>query len=237
LGTAGQGNDGGLTNEVPGGAGGAPPYFGGGGGGAGGVGAQGGSGAATGGIGALSDITGADNIRYAGGGGGAGGNTTGAIGGLGGGGAGSVGTSPGSPGQANTGGGGGGGSYIINVGTPQQAAGGEGGSGVVIISYDSAYPPLAIGQGLTSPSPTIVTGNYVYTFTAGTGSISWAQGANVEPTRGSYWVIKNNSPINYTLNFVGGTLNTVGGPTSMYLQAGNGLTLIYSGANSVYYTF
>jgi hypothetical protein len=237
LGTAGQGTDGGLTIAAPGGAGGAPPYFGGGGGGAGGVGAQGGSGAATGGIGALSDITGADNIRYAGGGGGAGGNTTGAIGGLGGGGAGSVGTSPGSPGQANTGGGGGGGSYIINVGTPQQAAGGEGGSGVVIISYDSAYPPLAIGQGLTSPSPTIVTGNYVYTFTAGTGSISWAQGANVEPTRGSYWVIKNNSPINYTLNFVGGTLNTVGGPTSMYLQAGNGLTLIYSGANSVYYTF
>jgi hypothetical protein len=237
LGTAGQGNDGGLTNMVDGGSGGAPPYFGGGGGGAGGVGAQGGSGAATGGIGALSDITGADNIRYAGGGGGAGGNATGAIGGLGGGGAGSVATSPGSPGQANTGGGGGGGSYITNVGTPQQAEGGAGGSGVVIISYDSAYPALTIGPGLTSPSPTIVTGNYVYTFTAGTGSISWVQGASVEPTRGSYWVIKNNSPVNYTLNFTGGSLNTVGGPTSIYLQAGNGLTLIYSGANSVYYTF
>jgi hypothetical protein len=57
------------------------------------------------------------------------------------------------------------------------------------------------------------------------------------PIQGSYWVIKNNSVANYTLTFTGGTLNTLGGPTSMYLQAGNGLTLIYSGANSVYYTF
>jgi hypothetical protein len=53
---------------------------------------------------------------------------------------------------------------------------------------------------------------------------------------GSYWVVKNNSPVNYTLNFTGGFLNTVG-TSSMFLQAGNGLTLIYSGANSVYYTF
>jgi hypothetical protein len=57
------------------------------------------------------------------------------------------------------------------------------------------------------------------------------------PIQGSYWVVKNNSVVNYTLNFTGGTLNTFGGPTSMYLQAGNGMTLIYAGANSVYYTF
>jgi hypothetical protein len=82
-----------------------------------------------------------------------------------------------------------------------------------------------------------VNGNYVYTFTAGTGSISWGTGPTLEATTGTYWVIKNNSPINYTLTFTGGTLNTVGGPTSMYLQAGNGLTLINSGANTVYYTF
>ena len=57
------------------------------------------------------------------------------------------------------------------------------------------------------------------------------------PIQGSYWVVKNNSVVNYTLNFTGGTLNTVGGATTLYLQAGNGLTLIYAGANSVYYTF
>jgi hypothetical protein len=57
------------------------------------------------------------------------------------------------------------------------------------------------------------------------------------PIQGSYWVVKNNSVVNYTLNFTGGTLNTIGGATTLYLQAGNGLTLIYAGANSVYYTF
>jgi hypothetical protein len=59
------------------------------------------------------------------------------------------------------------------------------------------------------------------------------------PIQGSYWVLKNNSTVNYTLNFTGGTLNISGpgAPMSMYLQAGNGVTLIYSGATSVYYTF
>jgi hypothetical protein len=57
------------------------------------------------------------------------------------------------------------------------------------------------------------------------------------PLNGSYWVLKNNSTVNYTIAYTGGVLNYVGGPTSSYLQAGNGVTLIYSGANSVYYTF
>jgi hypothetical protein len=57
------------------------------------------------------------------------------------------------------------------------------------------------------------------------------------PLNGSYWVVKNNSTVNYTLSYAGGVLNYVGGPTTSYLQAGNGVTLIYSGANSVYYTF
>ena len=57
------------------------------------------------------------------------------------------------------------------------------------------------------------------------------------PLNGSYWVLKNNSTVNYTIAYTGGVLNYVGGPTSSYLQAGNGVTLIYAGANSVYYTF
>jgi hypothetical protein len=153
---------------------------------------------------------------------------------------GGTGTAEGSPGQANTGGGGGGGPFIAGntPPPPQQAAGGVGGSGVVIISYSAAYPELTITGTLTQTnSINTTTGNRVYTFTSGTGTISWGTGPTLEATTGTYWVIKNNSPINYTLNFTGGTLNTVGGPTSMYLQAGNGLTLIYSGANTVYYTF
>jgi hypothetical protein len=57
------------------------------------------------------------------------------------------------------------------------------------------------------------------------------------PLNGSYWVLKNNSTVNYTLSYNTGVLNFVGGPTTSFLQAGNGVTLIYSGSNSVYYTF
>jgi len=232
VGNAGGGNSSGVS---PGG--GAAPYMGGGGGGAGAVGGVGGGSpnTGTGGIGRQNDITGT-NLYYAGGGGGAGArDTTGGTGGLGGGGAGSVNNLDGSPGQANTGGGGGGGNFLNS--TPQQSAGGVGGSGVVIISYLSTYPELEIGNGLTQTNSIVGGNRRVYIFTAGTGTISWGTGPILEAATGAYWVIKNNSPINYTLNFTGGTLNTVGGPTSMYLQAGNGLTLINSGANTVYYTF
>jgi hypothetical protein len=230
----GVGNAGGGNSSGPFPTGGASPYMGGGGGGAGAVGGGGGAGTGTGGIGVQNSITG---LYYAGGGGGGGGNsTTGGTGGQGGGGQGSVANSNGSPGQANTGGGGGGGCYT--GANPQQQAGGDGGSGVVIISFSAAYPELVITGTLTQTnSINTTTGNRVYIFTSGTGTISWGTGPTLEATTGTYWVIKNNSPVNYTLNFTGGTLNTVGGPTSMYLQAGNGLTLINSGANTVYYTF
>jgi hypothetical protein len=54
-------------------------------------------------------------------------------------------------------------------------SGGAGGSGVVIIAYPSVYPPLSsIGGGLISSVSTVSRPGYrVYTFTAGTGSISW----------------------------------------------------------------
>ena len=225
----GTNSGGGNTSGVDG----ASPYIGGGGGGAGAVGGGGGAGTGAGGVGLQNNITG---LYYAGGGGGA--NSVGGAGGQGGGGGGGTGSAEGSPGQANTGGGGGGGPFIAGntPPPPQQAAGGAGGSGVVIISYSAGYPELVITGNLVETHP-IVNGNYVYTFTSGTGSIYWGSGPTLEATTGTYWVIKNNSPINYTLNFTGGTLNTVGGPTSMYLQAGNGMTLIYSGANTVYYTF
>jgi hypothetical protein len=226
--TGGAGTGGGFSG---GGGNGADPYIGSGGGGAGAVGGGGGSGSGAGGVGLQNNITGT-NLFYAGGGGGA--NAGGGPGGLGGGGAGT--NAEGTPGQANTGGGGGGGAYT--GASPQQRAGGEGGSGVVIISYSAAYPELTIAGTLTQTnSINTTTGNRVYIFTAGTGTISWGTGPTLEAATGAYWVIKNNSPVNYTLNFTGGTLNTVGGPTSMYLQAGNGLTLINSGANTVYYTF
>jgi hypothetical protein len=50
--------------------------------------------------------------------------------------------------------------------------GGAGGSGIVIISYPSTNPDLtSIGVGLTY-AKTTVGGNTIYTFTAGTGTIT-----------------------------------------------------------------
>jgi len=70
----------------------------------------------------------------------------------------------------------------------------------------------------------------------GTSTVITISLPGTTPIKGSYWVIKNNSTVNYTLTCTGGFLN-VSPITNMYLQAGNGLTLIYSGADSVYYTF
>jgi hypothetical protein len=58
------------------------------------------------------------------------------------------------------------------------------------------------------------------------------------PIKGSYWVIKNNSTAAITLVCSGGSFNTPGTTsTTTTLPIGGLLTLIYSGADSVYYTF
>ena len=126
LGTAGQGNDGGVGNNS------SPNYGGGGGGGGSAVGAPGTSATGgAGGAGTSNSITGS-SVTYGGGGGGGtfGGGTAGS-GGSGGGGAGSTATGNGSDGTANTGGGGGG----AGASVPTGGTGGAGGDGVVIVRY------------------------------------------------------------------------------------------------------
>jgi hypothetical protein len=56
----------------------------------------------------------------------------------------------------------------------QGNAGGAGGSGIVIIAYPSSYPALtSIGAGLTSSVSTVSRSGFrVYTFTAGTGTVT-----------------------------------------------------------------
>jgi hypothetical protein len=71
-------------------------------------------------------------------------------------------------GTANTGGGGGGG---VSQGAP--IVGAAGGSGVVIIRYPDSYEDLSsISVGLTY-TKTTPTGYKVYTFTVGTGTITF----------------------------------------------------------------
>ena len=154
----------------------------GGGGGSGSVGANAsGSNGGNGGTATSSSITGTA-VYYAGGGGG-GGYNSGATVGLGGGtatvankGGASDGTKGGgsaaADGTANTGGGAGGGGYATAGGN---LAGGAGGSGVVIIAYPSTYAAITNIPGtLTySVSTSSRTGYRVYTFTAGTGTITW----------------------------------------------------------------
>ena len=104
--------------------------------------------------------SGGDGVQR-GGGGGAGTNSPG---GAGGGGSGSI-PSNGAPGTVNTGSGGGG------CGT--SASGGQGGSGVVIVRYPSTGANISsIGVGLTYTWASSA-GFKTYTFTAGTGTISW----------------------------------------------------------------
>ena len=138
----------------------------GGGGGAGGVGATGTTSAGgNGGAGLASSITGT-SVTRAGGGGGGYWNPGGSIGtgGSGGGGNGAGGGSGGAgqDGTANTGGGGGGnGNYV---------AGSSGGSGVVIIAAQQAAASVS---GTYSLDTSGRSGWHVYTFTAGTGSITF----------------------------------------------------------------
>ena len=161
-GTPGQGNAGG-SGYPP-----ASDTASGGGGGAGAVGGNGGASyvGASGGTGLASSITGT-NTYYAGGGGGAiFGNGSASAGGSGGGGNGSATlNSNGGNGTTNTGGGGAGGNYY-------GGAGGTGGSGIVVISYPTSFPDLtSIGGGLTY-TKTTASSNTIYTFTAGTGTVT-----------------------------------------------------------------
>lgn len=155
-GTTNQGTAGGASASNGG------DKWGGGGGGGASVGgaASSGSGATggDGGSGTASSITGSSVTR--GGGGGGVGVTTQGVGGTGGGG--SAGATTGTAGTANTGGGGGGGGV----------SSGAGGSGVVILRYSDTKPDLtSIGGGLTY-TRTTPTGYKVYTFTAGTGTVT-----------------------------------------------------------------
>lgn len=158
-GTSGQGNNGGN------GTGGNYPFTGGGGGGKGASGqTAGGSAGGNGGAGSASSISGS-SVTYAGGGGGTGGPFTGGNGGSGGGGAGGNNSTNGTNGTANLGGGGG-------ASSAGGSAAGNGGSGVVIIAYPSSYPDFtSIGVGLTY-TKTTSGGNTIYTFTAGTGTVT-----------------------------------------------------------------
>ena len=153
-GTSGQGNAGGASTN--GGSRG-----GGGGGGAGGVGATGTTSVGgAGGAGLASSITGSSVTRASGGAGGnTGSNTVAAT--AGGGGAGGTSTFS-TAGTANTGGGGG--------GNGNGANGKAGGSGVVIIAAQQAASSVS---GTYSLDTSGRSGWHVYTFTAGTGSITF----------------------------------------------------------------
>jgi len=147
-GTYAQGFNGGTGNSPSGGV-----AYGGGGGGAGGAGANAGGSPGVGGPGLYSSIAGSSTPRA---GGGAGGGNSGTTGGIGGGG------DSQQPGVANTGGGGGGEIRYSNAGA--------GGSGIVILRF---YGPvgLQVSAGLAYTQSSV--GNdSVYTFTAGTGTVT-----------------------------------------------------------------
>ena len=76
---------------------------------------------------------------------------------------------------ANTGGGGVGASYGWNPApyeTPKSIGGGNGGSGVIVIAYQNTYPDLVISGVTYTRSTTSRPGYKVYTFTAGTGTVT-----------------------------------------------------------------
>jgi hypothetical protein len=157
-GTAGQGSNGGSgTNSGSGGGGGKTGTGGNGGGSSGGAGGAGGT----------SSISGS-SVTYAGGGGGSH-LSGGASGGSGGGGAGTGAGSNAGNGSVNTGGGGGG----TGANQPPTSNCGNGGSGIVILKYPNTDPAIAsISGGLTYTSSN-TGGNYIYKFTAGTGTVTW----------------------------------------------------------------
>jgi hypothetical protein len=69
---------------------------------------------------------------------------------------------------ANNSGSGGGG------GVPAAGVGSAGGSGIVIIAYSSSLRDMTVGAGLTFSLSTVSRSGFkVYTFTGGTGTVSW----------------------------------------------------------------
>jgi hypothetical protein len=85
-----------------------------------------------------------------------------------GGGATAVGGNIANAGGGNTGGGGGG---VRAVGY-STAFGGNGGSGIVVIRYADTYPDITTISGGLTYARTTPTGYKVYTFTAGTGTVT-----------------------------------------------------------------
>ena len=78
-----------------------------------------------------------------------------------------------------------------------------------------------------------------YSLTTTTGTTLTLTLPSTAPPQGTYWVLKNNAAVNYTLNSTNGVFNA--GSNSYYLQAGIGITLAYSGTqangSNAYYTF
>ena len=96
--------------------------------------------------------------------------------------------------------------------------------------------------GITSgTSITLTTDNATtyYSLTTTTGTTLTLTLPSTAPPQGTYWVLKNNAAVNYTLNSTNGVFNA--GSNSYYLQAGIGITLAYSGTqangSNAYYTF
>lgn len=145
--------------------------YSGGGGGASNAGGNEGIGRQYGGTGLGNAITGT-TLGYAGGGGGANNTPSGGVNtsSYGGGGAGGTGRDQfGTAGTANTGGGGGGPNAYGSG-----RSGAAGGSGIVIIRYVATQPNLSsISAGLAYTGPTITGGFKVYSFTGGTGTITF----------------------------------------------------------------
>ena len=192
-GTTGQGNSGGSNAGMP--VGGKYAGSGGGGAGAAGTGANTSTGASgNGGNGLSVSITGSA-ITYAGGGVGGADPSRGGVWGTpgtgGGGGPTGTGTTA-TAGIAGTNGLGGGGGSGGN-----SAIGAAGGSGVVIIAYPTNYPALTVGSGLTYTVSSVTrSGYYVYTFTAGTGTISFAPNNNIflDSSNNNFTITRTGTP-------------------------------------------
>jgi len=96
------------------------------------------------------------------------------------------------------------------------------------------------GTSAAALTLTLSTATTYYSLTSTTTVFALTLPASAPPT-GTYWVLKNNSRVNYTINVTGGVFN--GGDTSYFLQSGIGTTIAYSGTSAgaplspAYYTF